>query len=373
MAFSKALVQPYRRNQLLIGAGWRGYFAPFNVAYAAAISNTAQGPSILDLQYQGPFNTNNPPAGWYDLGWINGYAITPQSKIGQIKTGYRGVVRDQIRGEAGEEFEFKFREFTRMAFSIGTGCQIYNLLKTPAANTTSPLGGSGATTYSLGASGYQPTGITATATAGLPTVFVPSGQGVNFSVNDDIVVDVDFVASAFTAGGFAGSNGTPIFPNNAPSDIDYIRKTSDFVGRVSQVLTGVASQDALVLSAPLMGGGSSSTANPGPVVPPAGSKIQKMTGWASIEGGTFIKYWSALFVLDTIDGDQFAQYYPRVAISQLKNPTGNWSIPNIGNTDMTGYEIDATMTALGFEDPLSGETIVCYRAFYPAAGSDPAI
>ena len=365
---SKSLVQPFRKAQLLIGSGWRGYFAPFNIAYNAGQSLSQYGPTILDLQYNGPFNTNNMPAGWYDVGWLNSFKITPRSKIGQIMSGYRGAVRQQIRGEVGEQCEFKFREHSRLAYKLATGSEVFNLLSGTGLQTQGPLSGSGSTTYSLGASGYCAPGAPGSI-GGAPTLYVPSGQGTNFALNDRIVCDVDFVASAFANGGFAGSNGIPIYPNAAPSDVDFIRKTSDFVSRVVSISTGVAGQDALILSQPFMGGGSDANNLIGPTTPGAGSKIQKVEGWASREGGTYITEWSALFVLDAQDGDQLVYYYPHLSISQFRD-ISNWSIQNIGTTDTTGYELDAVMEALAFDDPLDGETVVCYRAYYPQAVRD---
>jgi hypothetical protein len=84
MALSKALVQPFRKNVLLIGAGWRSFFAPYNPALGSAVASTVLGPTILDLQTYGPFNTNAPPTGWTDLGWIKDFKLTPGSKIGQV-------------------------------------------------------------------------------------------------------------------------------------------------------------------------------------------------------------------------------------------------------------------------------------------------
>jgi len=365
MALSKALVQPFRKSELMLGSGWRGFFAPFNIAYNFNQSSSQFGPTILDLQNLGPFNTNNMPAGWFDLGWIGGFKITPGSKIGQIQSGYRGAVRQQVRGEVAEQFEFQFKEFTRLAWKIATGTQIFNLLQTPTSQTQGPLSGSGATTYALGASGYVASGAVANY-GGQPTLYVTSGLGASFNVNDRIVCDADFVTSAYPYGGFAGSNGIPIYPNNAPSDVDFIRKTSDFVSRVIAVVTGVGSpvQDALILDEVFVGGGSSSTLLIGPTSPPAGSKIQKIVGIAAREGGTYITEWSALFILDAQDGDQLAQYYPHVSISQFKD-VSTWSINNIGTTDTTGYQLDCMMQSLAFDDPEDGETVVGYRAFYP--------
>lgn len=367
MPLSKALVQSFRKNELIIGAGWRAFFAPFNIQLNAGTADSTQGPQILDLQSAGPFNTYAMPAGWTDLGWIKDFKITPASKVGQIKSGYRGATRQQIRGEIGETFEFKFRESTRMAFKIATGTEIFNLLKGTTATTIGPVSATGAQAVPLGASGYQANG--AGTTLGSPTLFVPASSGTLFAVNDDIVCDVDYNQSSV---GFIGDNGIPIYANNAPQDVDFIRKTSDFVARITKIVPlAVAGQDGLVLSQPMVGGGSGPTTvvNTSPQVT---SKIQKIKGWTAREGGTFITDWSAMFVLDTVDGDQLVQYYPHVSISQFRDFAA-WAITNIGTTDLTGYELDCMLEALAFDDPLDGETVVCYRAFYPNAGSDVAI
>src|SRR5438046_4296792 len=130
MVLSKSLQQPFRQNQLMIGAGWRAFFAPYNVALGSAVANVAVGPKILDLQSALPIDDANLPSGWFDLGWVKDVKITPGSKIGQVRSGYRGAVRALYRGQVGETLEFKFREGTRMAYKIASGSEIFNLLKT---------------------------------------------------------------------------------------------------------------------------------------------------------------------------------------------------------------------------------------------------
>src|SRR2546430_17468437 len=126
MPFSKSLVQSFRKNELFVGAGWRSYFAPYNPALGSGVASTVLGPTILDLQAILPWNTNAIPTGWFDLGWIKDFKITPQTKIGQVRSGYKGAVRAQYRGEVGEQFEFKFREFGRMQYKIATGNVPFN-------------------------------------------------------------------------------------------------------------------------------------------------------------------------------------------------------------------------------------------------------
>lgn len=356
MPLSKALVQPFRKNTLLIGAGWRALFAPYNVALGSAVASTALGPTILDLQTQGPFNTNAPPTGWTDLGWIKDFKLTPGSKIGQVRSGYRGAVRAQYRGEVGESFEFKFREQARMQWKVATGSDPFNLLAGAIATTAGPLSASGAPKTAMVS--YNPNA---------PSITVASSAAINVSGGQNseyIVVDVDYNTAT---SGIVGSAGIPVQPS-AVTDVDYIRKTSDFVARVVSVAANV-----LTLDQPLVGGGSSPTLiAPGFATPPAGSFVQKISGWASREGGTFITEWSGLFIMDTIDAAQIAVYYPHVSIAQFRDVAA-WAIENIGTTDETGYELDCMMNALAFDDPLDGETIVGYKAFYPRPGQSISI
>ena len=253
-----------------------------------------------------------------------------------------------------------------MAWKIATGAEIFNLLSNPnaVASTIGPLSSSGATAQAIGASGYNPAytynGVTA------PTLFLPAGAGASFSGGQYIVCDIDYVIGTY---GLVGENGIPIF-QNAVTDIDFIRKTSDFVARiVSIVPTIVSGQDGLILNSPgFVGGGDSGTVTSGlgPVSPPSTSKVQVIKGYSAREGGTYITEWSALLLMNTIDGSEIAVYYPHVAPNQFKDIAG-WTLENAGTTDLTGYELDAVFEALAFDDPLDGETVVRYSAYYPNA------
>ncbi len=352
MALSKALVQPFRKNTLLIGAGWRAYFAPYNIALGSGQANTVLGPTILDLQTQGPFNTNAPPAGWTDCGWIKDFKLTPASKIGQVRSGYRGAVRAQYRGEVGESFEFKFREAARMQFKIAVGSNPFNLLFGAIGQTLGPLSASGA-----------PKTAMVSYNAAAPSITVASSVAIAVSGNGEyIVADLDYLT---TQTGIVGAAGIPVQPGQV-TDVDYTRKCSDFVSRCVAVNGNV-----LTLDQPFVGGGSGLTL-PAPVAPPAGSNVQRISGWAVREGGTYIAEWSGLFVLDTIDSAQIAVYYPHISISQFKDINA-WTLENAGTTDETGYELDCAMESLAFDDPIDGETVVGYKAFYPRPGQSIAI
>lgn len=329
----------------MVGAGWRAFFAPFDAASAATTNNKAIGPRIVDLS-QGPFDsgqTMNGLTGFVDLGWIRDFAITTDTKVGQIRAGFRGAVSVQIRGQIGESFEFKFREYGRLQMKCATGANVFNLIPGTAPSTLGPLSATGGVATAMTA--YTPVDNTA-GIGGNATLTVPSVTG--FAVGNYIVCDIDYNPATY---GLVGDAMSPVFPN-AVLDVDYIRKNSDYVARVKAI-----SGTKLVLDQPFMGGGGF-----GNVSPQAGAKIQKIVGFAARDGGSFISEWTGMFLLDTQDGAQIAVYYPHVSILAPRNLNNNFAIENIGTTDMTGYEIDAQYAALAFDDPLDGETAVGYKA-----------
>jgi hypothetical protein len=364
VGYPKSLQQPFRRNMLMVGGGWRGFFAPYNAEYGAANNSTSLGPTIVDLQVNGPFDEYNMPNNFIDLGWITKFKITPASKIGLVRSGYRGAVRALYRGEVGETFDFTFRESGRLAWKIATGTEMFNLLKTTATPSTfGPLSSSGMTAVPIGASGYQ-AAYPVPGVGPKPVLFVPSGSGIAaFPAGSYIVADDDYNPAN---SGLVGLAGIPIWPNTV-NDVDFLRKTSDFVARVAGG-GSAGGQDYIILSQPFVGGGNSPTGTP-PIGPSPAAKVQAVKGFAAREGGTYVTEWSAMFVMDTMDVSQFVLYYPHVSTSQFRDFAA-WAIENAGTTDLTGYELDCSMMAMAFDDPLDGETVVRYCCYYPSPGHD---
>lgn len=351
MPLPKSLVQPFRKNKLVVGAGWRAYFAPYNAALGSSVASTFFGPTIIDLT-QGPFDSNNPPFGLADLGWIKDMKLSPGSKIGQVRSGYRGAVRAQYRGQVDESFEFSFREYGRMQYKLATGTNCINLFAASGlqGGTAGPISASGAPFARVAS--YLPSGPTITLVS---PVDVATAQ---ISVGSYIVMDIDYTVGTF---GLVGDAGTPVF-QNAVTDIDYIRKNSDYVARVTGINGAV-----LTLDQAFIGGGSG---NPAPNLNTStgaftvAPKIQTIKGFTSREGGTFISEWSALFMCNTVDVAQLVVYYPHVSIMAEKDHAAPWTIENAGTTDLGGVALDAQFAALAFDDPEDGETVVSYKAYY---------
>ena len=330
MPISKSLVQPFRKPMVLVGSGFRGYFAPF-------VQGASSSPTLFDPARQGRFDTNNPPSSWYDLGWIDQFKRSPQGRIGQIRSGYRGAVRAQYRGEIGSSIEFEFREWGKLQLALAKGTTHFNILKAAAGTPQQPLGGTPVAGVGLG------TGSTAT------SIVLATGGGAQFQGGQFIAVDVDYTGQS----GYVGSGIQASYvPAGTVTDVDYIRRVTFNVGVVQSV-----SGDTLTLQQPLLGG-----------APLAGAKVQGVMGYASREGSSFIQSWSAVFVVDTADGAQLYYYYPQLSVGGEKEE-GKYNIENAGTAEVKGYAIQAEFNALAFDDPVDGETVVCYRGFFPAPGA----
>lgn len=366
--FPKSLQQPFRKNKLAVGAGWRAYFAPYNYAIGSAVASTVLGPTNVDLT-QGPFDSYYPPFGLADLGWVKDFALTVESKIGQVRSGYRGAVRAQYRGQVGESFELKFNEYGRMQYKLASGTNVMNILGASGllGGTSGPLTASGAP--SIVVSSYSPGSPVAWSApqAVAPTLTLASSPtAAQIGVGSYIVADQDYVVGTF--GSAIGDSGTPVY-QNAVTDIDYIRKNSDYVARVVGITGNV-----LTLDQPFVGGGSGLT---GPNFTgsafTATVKCESVKGFVAREGGTFVAEWTALMICNTIDGGQFVILYPHVSIGQNKSNSAPWAIENAGTTDLTGMQMDATFNALAYDDPLDGETVVAYKGYYFKSGEAAAI
>ena len=243
MPISKSLVQPFRKPMVLVGSGFRGFFAPY-------VQGASPSPTIFDPARQGRFDSNAPPSGWHDLGWIDQFRRSPAGRIGQIRSGYRGAVRAQYRGEIGSSLEFEFREWGKLQMALATGTTHFNILKGAAGVPQQPLGGTPAAAVPLGS------GSTAT------SIVLATGGGAQFQVGDFIAVDADYTGQT----GYVGSGIQATFVQaGSVTDADYIRRVTYNVGVVQSITS-----DTLTLSQPLLGG-----------APATGAKAQGVTGFAN--------------------------------------------------------------------------------------------
>ena len=249
----------------------RAYFAPVNRA--------AKQPTIFDAGQSGSFDVNTPPAPWLDLGWITGFARRSATKIEPLRAGAPAVVQMQSRSEIEATVSFQFASWGKLQMALAAGVQQMNLVKPQAGAAAAGSGG--------GAVRAVPvlTGSTA-------TVLQVGAAAAEFQTGELVVADVDYNGQT----GFVGSGVSGAYVKTALTDVDYVRRVSLNVARVSAVSGG-----ALMLEQPLLAG-----------APSTSMKVSAVVGFCDREGSTFFQEWSALFLADGQQGERVLWHYPRL-------------------------------------------------------------
>ncbi len=295
----------------------RAYFAPVNRA--------AKQPTIFDPAQQGTFALDAPPAPWIDLGWINGFARKSGTKIEPTLAGAPAIPQLQSRSVIDATVSFQFAGWGKLQMALAAGTQQLNLLKTQAGAAASGSGGA-----AIAATSVQ-SGSTA-------SVLQLGAAAVNFAVGETIVVDNDYAGQL----GFVGGGVSGAYVKSALTDVDYIRRVSLNVSRISAI-----ANSALTLEQPLLAG-----------VPTSSMKVSGVTGFCDREGSTFFQEWSALFAADGQQGERVLWHYPRLqAMASAAESFG------AGGGGVEMLRQSAAFRALPVKDPVDGESVVCFRSF----------
>lgn len=319
-----------------MAANW--FLAPSPVtrrvrAYFAPVNRAAQTPVLFDPTEQGNFHLDAPPAPWIDLGWIQGFTRSPGSKTAPVLAGIPAGTLEQVRETLEAQVSLEFLSWTKLTMALATGSQHMNLLASS----------SGATPSADGAQAIPAVTVQSGSTAS--AVMLAATDADQFKSGSMIALDADYTGQT----GFVGSPVSGAYVRQPLTDVDYIRRVTFNVALVSQVTS-----TGLTLAAPLPGG-----------APPAGAKLQAITGFVDREGGSFYQEWSALFVMQGSQGERIFFYYPRL---QSMTGAAEAVIPLNGN-QKTGSErvlLKGQFLALPITDPLDGERALCYRSFLPA-------
>ncbi len=305
-------------------------------AYFAPVNRPAQTPALFDPAEQGRFSLDTPPAPWMSLGWIQNFVRKPASKSAPLLTGIPASPLEQVRQTLEAQVSLEFLSWTKLTMALATGSQHMNLLApasgaAPAADGAEP---SAAVT--------PQTGSTAT------SILLASSDAAKFQSGAMIAVDVDYTGQT----GFVGSPVSGAYVRLALTDVEYVRRVTFNVARVSQV-----SSTGLTLAEPLPGG-----------APASGAKVQAVTGFVDREGGCFYQEWSALFVMEGSQGERVFFYYPRLqSASGAEEVTLPLDAKN--KNGQARVALKAQFMALPVTDALDGERVVCYRSFLPAANA----
>ena len=220
---------------------------------------------------------------------------------------------------------FQFASWGKLQMALAAGTQQMNLLKTQTGAAAAGSGG-----------------------VAIPAVVLQSGStasvlqlgsaAADFAVGETVVVDIDYTGQL----GFVGSAISGAYVKSALTDVDYIRRVSLNVGRISAIANG-----ALTLEQPLLAG-----------APASSMKISGVTGFCDREGSTFFQEWSALFVAEGQQGERVLWHYPRL---QAMASAAETSAAGGGGLEVLRQS--AAFRALPVKDPVDGESVVCFRSF----------
>jgi hypothetical protein len=295
----------------------RAYFAPVNRA--------AKQPTIFDPAQQGMFPLDAPPAPWIDLGWISGFARKSGTKIEPTLAGAPAIPQMQSRSAIDATVSLQFASWGKLQMALAAGTQQMNLLKTQ----------SGAAAAGSGGGAIAATDLQSGSTA---RVLQVGTAAANFTVGDSVVVDIDYAGQI----GFVGSGVSGAYVKSALTDVDYVRRISLNVARVSAVANG-----ALTLELPLLAG-----------VPTSSMKVSGVSGFCDREGSTFFQEWSALFVAQGQQGERVLWHYPR-----LQAMASSEESSSAAGGGLEVLRQSAAFRALPVKDPVDGESVVSFRSF----------
>lgn len=311
----------------------RAYFAPIDV-----VGGT---PAIFDPGKAGLFPLDAPPVPWMDLGWIDNFRRVSLTPTEVVRSGARGAAATQFRGVLDARVEFEFRQWGKLQMALAGGSEHMNVLAPDPNATAIPSGGAP----------LPPVAVMPGSSAG--EVVVGAGVAGSFVTGDLVAVDADYQQqTGYVGSGIAGAYvGDPAAVNR---DLDYVRRVTFNVGRVSQITS-----TSLLLAQPLLAG-----------APQTGWGVQKVIAFMDREGGAFFQEWSALFVAEEDGGGRVCFYYPRLSTSSGVRPAQSPGMERESLVEIakpiSALALHAAFLAMPHRDENDGHTAVCYRSYFPA-------
>jgi hypothetical protein len=294
-------------------------------AYFAPVNRTAKQATIFDPAQQGMFPLDTPPSPWVDLGWISEFSRKSGTKIEPVRAGAPAIAQMQSRTLVDATLSLQFASWGKLQMALAAGTQQMNLLKAQSGAAAAGSGGA-----AIPAVAVQPGSAANVVQLGAATA--------NFSVGETIAVDADYTGQL----GFVGSGVSGAYVKSALTDVDYVRRVSLNVARISAIANG-----ALTLEQPLLAGAPSTT-----------MKVSGVTGFCDREGSSFFQEWSALFVAEGQQGERVLWHYPR-----LQTMTSAAEGMAAAGAGLEIVRQSATFRALPVTDVVDGESVVCFRSF----------
>ena len=281
---------------------------------------------------QGQFDLDAPPAPLVDLGWVENFQRTAPTHYEAARSGPRGAVSTQYRSQMDGLVEFDLTAWGKLQMALAGGVQQMNVLATIAS--AQPEGSGGAAVPAVYAQG----------TSNAMRLDLAPPDLANFEAGDIVAVDTDYAGTAGYIG--AGVPGAYLAaPLDAASHVDLVRRVTFNLARV-KVRTPFSLEIVPAL----------------PVAPGTGFGVQKVIAFVDREGGSYFQEWSGLFVVPGESGGRVCFYYPRLQVAASPRETRQEV-----SAPLFRSMLHASLRALPTVDPNDGETVLCYRSYFPAA------
>ena len=300
-------------------------------AYVVPIDRNSGTSVPFDPSAQGEFDLDLPPVPFLDVGWVENFQRTSATKYETLRTGPQSTLTAQFRAQFDAGVEFDLPNWGKLQMALAGGGQQINVLATPA---TSPVQSSGGIPF---AAVYVQEG------ASIVELPLAADQLESFQVGDMVAVDWDYKGET----GYVGSGAPGAYvaaPLDVASHVDYIRRVTFNVSRVAS-----KSPYSLYLGQRLIGGAQ------------IGMGVQKVAALLDREGGSYFQEWAALFVVVGGTGGRACFYYPRLQAAASTSENHQEVEAQLFNT-----MLHVKLRALPTLDPNDGETVLCYRSYFPA-------
>jgi hypothetical protein len=308
-------------------------------AYFAPVTRTTGMPTVFDASALAGFNAEVPPAPWLDLGWCVAFERKCGTKIEPLVTGAPGFATAQVRTDVDATVALEFESWGKVQMALTAGSQQMNVLRVQNGAAANGSGGTAIPAATLNASSANNSALSLDVGAAA-SAFVPG---------DVVAVDVDYTGQL----GFVGSGLSGGYVKSAASigaDLDYVRRVTLNVSRITLIVGNV-----LTLGSPLIAG-----------APTAGMKVSRVAGFCDREGATFFQEWSALFLLEGVQGDRVAFHYPRLQATTGASEKSE-GLVGVAVGSLEKVRLAGSFRALPVRDANDGEMVVCFRSYLPAA------
>jgi hypothetical protein len=303
-------------------------------AYAAPVNRSTGVIAAFDPGVPPLFNLDSPPSPWVDLGWVENFQRTAATKYESLRTGPAANITVQYRTQPEARVEFDLLSWGKVQLALSGGTQQMNVLFELPAKPPQPSG----------SPAFPPSPVQA-GSSWTEVVLTPD-QLLNFNAGDIIAVDVDYNGETGYLG--SGAPGTYLATAmNGDSHTDFVRRITLNVARVS-----AKTATSLLLAEPLL------------ATPTTAMGVQKVIAFVDREGSSFFQEWSGLFVVAPDSGGRSCFYYPRLQSAAGAQETQHEFAP-----PLFSHRLHVSLHALPTTDMNDGETVLCYRSYFPAANA----